>query len=269
MAFQYTRLINSEKQTSDTLSACLGDDVTGQTWFFVTPHDDDLCIGSGLLIQAAVQAGVNVQVLAVTDGSMGYCSIEQEGDIVNIRKAEMFESFEILGVPEESIAIIGYPDCGLTKYQGRRAAHSDADDIKGYIGLQNAFTYHLRRTRPARVLLPTATDLHPDHRITHSELMISLFHAGGAIWPELGEPLKEVPLVTEMAVYCDFASPPNWRIVGDDDAFAVKLKSIEAYRSQAQIEALVESTKQAGPYEYFHDVVFRLYSPTGYHALFE
>lgn len=268
-SFQFSRIVDGQKNDSASLVEMLGDDVANQTWLFVTPHDDDLCIGAGLLMQAAVQAGVRVEVLAVTDGSMGYCSLEQEGDIVTIRKEEMFNSFAMLGIPDKQISILGYPDCGLTAYQGRRPTRNEPYDLKGYIGLQNAFTYHLRRLNPARVLLPTATDLHPDHRMTHSELMISLFHASGDIWPELGAPLATIPSVTEMAVYCDFAEPPNWRIVGDADAMQAKLASVEAYQSQAQIKQLVENVRQSGNYEYFHDVQFKLYSPGVYHSLFE
>ena len=48
-----------------------------ETWLFVSPHDDDLVIGAGLWMQAAVAAGIDVQVLVVTDGRMGYCTLEQ------------------------------------------------------------------------------------------------------------------------------------------------------------------------------------------------
>ena len=45
-------------------------------------------------------------------------------------------------------------------------------------------------------------------------------------------------------------------------------RSIEAYRSQLQIAALVDSIRQDGPYEYLRDVHFRLYSSKKYRPLF-
>jgi len=265
-----TRLTDSERLRSDNLPGWLNAPAVAQeTWLLVSPHDDDLALGAGMLMQAAARAGVDVHVLIVTDGCLGYCTREQQADIIEIRRRETYESFAVLGIARERIEYVDYPDGGLTPYIGRRKALPGERDIEGYVGLQNAFTYHLRRLRPARVWVPTHTDLHPDHRITHSELMISLFHAGGAIWPELGDPLTTLPVVYEMAVYCDFAEPPNLELMGDDDAFRNKLRGLEAYASQTQIAALVANTRAAGPYEYFREVAFHLYSAKAYRKLFD
>ncbi len=268
-SYEYVRLVAGQRRTSASLEEAFDDaDIAGQSWLFVAPHDDDLCLGAGLLMQAAKAAGVNVQVLIVTDGCLGYCTLEQRDSIVKIREEETYESFEVLGIPRDDVVYIGYPDGGLTPYIGRRRAEYGEKAIEGYTGLQNAFTYHLRRVRPQRVFTPTHTDLHPDHRITHSELMISIFHAAGAIWPELGEKLAAPPAVGELAVYCDFAAPPDLQIKSDDEAFERKLKSVEAYRSQEQIAALVAATRAAGPYEYVRNIEFQLYSPNNYRELF-
>ena len=66
----------------------------------------------------------------------------------------------------------------------------------GHTGVQNAFTLFLRRIAPSRVFVPTASDLHPDHKVANQEMLISLFHAQGEIWPELGRPLEAVPGLT-------------------------------------------------------------------------
>lgn len=244
-----------------------GAPLKGQTWMFVSPHDDDLCIGAGLLIQAAVEAGAEVQAVIVTDGCLGYCEASQQADIVDVRKAETIRSFERLGVVESHVTFLGFPDGGLTRFIGRRAAVDGEPQFAGFTGLQNAFTHALRELRPSHVFVPTKMDLHPDHQITHNELMISLFHASGKIWPELGDPL-DVPQVHEMAVYCDFPSDPHLEIVGGTQAFETKLASIAAYESQLQIAELVEQLRSAGPFEYIRDVNFHLYSPERYRSLF-
>jgi len=267
-AFQFTRLVDGQPVRQASLEAATGDEpLTGQTWMFVSPHDDDLCIGAGLLMQAAVDAGADVQAVIVTDGCLGYCEASQQDDIVEVRKAETIRSFEILGVQESHVTFLGFPDGGLTKYIGRRQAVEGEPRVSGFTGLQNAFTHSLRELRPSHVFVPTKMDLHPDHQITHNELMISLFHASGKIWPELGDPL-DVPQVHEMAVYCDFPSDPHLEVIGGDGPFETKLASIAAYESQLQIAELVEQLRSAGPFEYIRDVNFKLYSPERYRSLF-
>lgn len=267
-AFQFTRLVDGRPVRQASLEAATGGaTLAGQTWMFVSPHDDDLCIGAGLLMQAAVDAGADVQAVIVTDGCLGYCEASQQDDIVEVRKAETIRSFEVLGVQESHVTFLGFPDGGLTKYIGRRQAVEGEPQVAGFTGLQNAFTHSLRELRPSHVFVPTKMDLHPDHQITHNELMISLFHASGKIWPELGDPL-DVPQVHEMAVYCDFPSDPHLEIIGGDGPFETKLASIAAYESQLQIAELVEQLRSAGPFEYIRDVNFKLYSPERYRSLF-
>jgi LmbE family N-acetylglucosaminyl deacetylase len=268
--FQFTRLDNGKKRRMTTLEEAIGMSCAIETWLLVSPHDDDLVIGAGLWMQAAIQAGVDVQVLVVTDGRMGYCTPEQRDTIADVRRAETYESFQLLGVKREQIAYIGYPDGALYDLQGRRK-HRASDEVKptqGYVGLCNEFTYHLRRTRPARVFVPTAADLHPDHQITNNELMISLFHASGAIWPELGKPLGDVPAVYELAIYCDFPQPPQLEVKSDDAAFEKKLAGILAYRSQLQIAKLMENVRNGGPHEYLRELNFRFYSPNNHKSAF-
>ena len=267
-SFQFSRLINGRPQKRSSLvDAMETDELKNSTWMFVSPHDDDLCIGAGLLMQAAVHAGVEVQVVIVTDGCLGYCGSKQKDDIIEIRRDETLRSFEVLGIPDNHVNFLNFPDGGLTRFIGRRPAKDGEPSVGNYTGLQNAFTHSLRELRPSRVFVPTKMDLHPDHQITHNELMISLFHASGKIWPELGDPL-DVPMVHEMAVYCDFPADPNLEIVGDNSAFEIKLDSIMAYESQLQIAELVQRIREDGPYEYIRDVEFQLYSPRRYRSLF-
>src|SRR4029078_8911851 len=134
---------------------------------------------------------------------------EQRDSISRIRQGETYKSFEMIGIPRDHVAWGGFPDGGLYTLSGRRKAAAGEPAIEGYTGLCNSFVHHLRKVKPARVFCPTIADLHPDHQVTNSELMISLFHAAGAIWPELGAPMGAVPAVYELAVYCDFPEKPQ------------------------------------------------------------
>ena len=270
-SFKYTRLEGRQKhRTTDLGQAMRCPDITQERWLFVSPHDDDACMGAGLWLQAALGAGVEAYLLVVTDGRMGYCRLDEIETIIETRRMETYDSCAILGLDQKFIRYIDYPDGGLSTLQGRQAKRErpEIEDIHGYVGLQNAMTYYLRTIKPQRVILPTPTDLHPDHRITHSEMMISLFHASGEIWPELGPPTELTPKVYEMAVYCEFAGPPNLELCADQAAFDQKLASIAAFQSQAQIAQLIDNVRKNGPYEYLRETNFHLYTPNTYLPLF-
>jgi LmbE family N-acetylglucosaminyl deacetylase len=255
-----------------TLSEALTDwQGEGERWLFVTPHDDDVVLGGGMMLEAARDAGIDVHVAVATDGRMGYCHTEQKERITAIRRQETARAFGILGKPEEYW--LGYPDCDLDRHTGRRPVETVSgetpDVTEGHTGLQNSLTALLRRLRPTRVFVPTGADYHPDHKAVYRELLISIFHASGAVWPELGEPLAAVPLIYEMAVYCDFPEDPTLQLVGTAEMLDGKLQAIGAYESQEQISALVQAVRDAGPYEYFLEHRFVLYDSRRYAGLFE
>lgn len=242
---------------------------SGERWLFISPHDDDVVAGAGLTVQVGVAEGAEVHAAVVTDGRMGYCRLEQRQSIATVRMAEAKKSFELLGLPPDHLRFLGYPDGDLGASRGRRLSPTGVPtEIKGGIGLQNSFSHLVRQIRPTRVFLPTSTDLHPDHRIVHEELLISLFHAQGNIWPELGEPIPEVPRVYEFAIYCDFPEPPQIRIDTPPAMLQKKLDGIWAYASQEQIASLVKIQSDVGPIEYLRELDFHFYLPGQYHGLF-
>lgn len=243
----------------------------GERWLFVAPHDDDIVAGAGITFLAALAEGIEVHAAVTTDGRMGYCRPEQRQTISQVRQEEARRSFALLGLPAERLSLLRFPDCSLTPYRGRRLLAEGQDDpaaIAGAVGLQNSFPHLLRKVRPTRVFLPSATDLHPDHQIVNAEMQISLFHAQGSIWPELGAPIESIPALYEYATYSDFASPPEIRVGGTAAMLRTKLEAIRAYASQEQIELLVEVQRNIGPVEFIREVRFPIYAPQQYEAMF-
>lgn len=240
-----------------------------ECWLFVSPHDDDIVLGAGLTLLAGIAEGVETHAAIVTDGRMGYCRPEQQYTIVKVRMAEAQASFQALGLPPERLRFLKFPDGDLGSFRGRRFTSTGSYmEVEGAVGTQNTFTHILRQIRPNRVFLATSADLHPEHRITHDEFLISLFHAQGNIWPELGPPIAEVPRVYEYAVYCDFPSPPTIRIETPPAMLETKLAGIRAYASQEQIDAVIEIQRKVGPIEYLRELTFNFYAPEQYHRLF-
>lgn len=239
-----------------------------EKWLFVSPHDDDIIIGGGILLQKALEEKVTISILITTDGSMGYCNENDMNDIVDIRHKETLESFSIFGI--EDVVWLNFPDSQLGLYAGKRKANdNDPCNIKGFTGLQNAYTYYFRLLKPTRIFLPSGADLHADHKITYQETLVSLFHCNSLIWPELGKSLPEIPKIYEMAIYSDFIEKPDIKVEGNDSSLELKLKGISVYKSQAKIiQSLVDKIKEGGPYEYFRDLKFSVYSPDNYKDLF-
>ena len=240
-----------------------------EAWLFIAPHDDDIVLGAGKTLLAALEEGVDVHCAITTDGAMGYCSLEVRDTISEVREKECFNSFRELGVEDENIYFLHFPDCNLVPFQGRfRNVTGHPSEIAGAGGLQNAYTHLLRKVRPTRVFIPTSTDLHPDHRIVNREVQISLFHAEGGIWPELGA-ATNVPSLYEYATYCDFPEAPQLCIEVPAEILEKKWRALRCYESQTQIESLIESQKQSGSLEYIREVPFNLYSPQQYAPLFK
>lgn len=268
---EFVRLVGSERRVGDSLASVSRHWQAGKERFlFVSPHDDDAALGAGLMMQLANREEVPVFLLIVTDGSMGYCDEKDRETISQIRRAETFAAYQKLGVPEGHIVWMGFPDCQLPHYQGRRQIRSgDQAIIEGFTGLQNAFTYYLRQAAPTQVFVSTRSDLHPDHRIVHDELMISLFHAAGEIWPELGSPLPRVPHIHEFAVYCDFPSEPRLRIRTPQEMLDHKIDALSSFASQRQIGSLLKAVAGEGPIEYFRPLDLAMYRPSKYAIMFE
>jgi LmbE family N-acetylglucosaminyl deacetylase len=266
----YTRRTPESLLVTSNIAELLDDwRPNAERWMFVSAHDDDVTCGAALSLQAGLAEGAQVHVVVATDGRMGYCRPEHRQTIAEIRRAETEKSYRILGLPPDRLRFLGFPDCNVSLHRGRRlAAPGELGEIAGATGLQNGFTHALRQIRPNRLFLPTSADLHPDHRIVHEETLISLFHAQGSIWPELGEPIAEVPRVYEFACYCDFPELPQIRIETPVAMFEAKLAAIATFASQEQIGALVELQRQGGPVEYLRQLDFHFYAPQNYHSLF-
>lgn len=266
--FTFSRRDGDKISTSSDLGKILQyENPEREHWLFIVPHDDDAVIGAGLLFQKAKAENIALTILITTDGHMGYCSIDQKEQIIDIRKQETLNSFKLLGI--EDVQWLNFPDCSLPLHMGRRAAKAgDPCVIENCTGLQNAYTYHLRKLKPTKVFLASHQDYHPDHKIVYEEVLISLFHANGSCWPELGRAIEKIPAVYEMAIYCDFSELPNIKLEGQDAHLEKKVEAILAYQSQTQIGALVDQVREGGSVEYFRDIEFKFYSPKNYQDLF-
>lgn len=241
-----------------------------ENWLFIAPHDDDIVCGAGLTFAAALACGIPTHAAVISNGRMGYCSPTQRQTIVKVRREETRQSFMHLGLPVEQLHQFNYDDGSLSQESGRRFAADSTDSraIAGGIGLQNTMTWLLRHVKPNRVFIPNRLDIHPDHRAVNNEMIISIFHAQGEIWPELGPPIEKLPTLYEYATYSDFIQPPNIRIRVSDDLVEKRLEAIALYKSQLQIELLVDQLRKVGGKEYLLEMEFEIFKPEKHESLF-
>ncbi|MCL2625017.1 MAG: PIG-L family deacetylase [Planctomycetaceae bacterium] len=243
-----------------------------EKWLFFAPHDDDIVAGAGLTFLAGIQLGVDVHAAVITNGCMGYCLPEMRDTIKQVRYREARESFRFLGLPESHLYQFDYNDGDLPQFAGRWFADEpcqhDPRAIAGAIGLQNTMTWLLRKVNPTRVFMPNRLDLHPDHSIVNQELIMSVFHAQGQIWPELGPPLAFLPKLYEYATYNDFISAPTLRVRVSDYLVEKRLAGLALYKSQLQIELVVNEIRKAGGNEYLLEMAFQIFQATKYESLF-
>ena len=228
-------------------------------WVIVSPHDDDLVLGMGMTIAAAVAEGIQVHALIVSDGRMGYADPSHKATIVATRKSEALQSLAELGIKQENVHFMGLPDGALVLHAGCNR--------KG-TGLGQQLTAMLRRIQSTVVFGPTPRDLHPDHRVTSRELDMACCWAGSDIWREMGAVLPPVKRFN-YAVYCPFPEPPEVQICGISETFETKMRALRAFESQGSITNMVARLQEDGPYEYFHEAHWEPYRPTVYAELFE
>ena len=219
-----------------------------ERWLFLSPHDDDIICGCGLTFISALHCG-----------------------ITTFRRVECTNSFGELGLPKENLFFLGHDDGSLNVQAGRRfatGAPNEGPAIEGACGVQNSLVWLLRQTRPNRLFVPSITDLHPDHKFTNSEAMISIFHAQGTIWPELGEPIPEIPAIYEFATYSNFITPPTLRVRVSEDLFERKINGILQYKSQKQIDLTIKIQRENGVEEFIREAEFDVFDPQRCKKLF-
>ncbi|WP_051063195.1 PIG-L deacetylase family protein [Ilumatobacter nonamiensis] len=111
----------------------------------LAPHPDDESLSSGGLVALQRARGLEVVVVAVTDGEAAY---DPDGDdhLASRRRAEQCSALRVLGVDQSAIERLGVPD-------GRVAESEDAvrDRLEKLL-------------RPGDLLVTTWNrDVHPDH----------------------------------------------------------------------------------------------------------
>jgi LmbE family N-acetylglucosaminyl deacetylase len=159
----------------------------------LAPHCDDETLGSGGLIQAARQAGIEVRVVIATNGDGYMAATEKQSldiypaasDYIKLgqsRQQESLDALAQLGVPASDVYFLSYPDRGsralwqtnwspADPYRSPyshatrspypltydpRAVYAGQDYLGDLISIVDGY-------RPDLVVSPNPEDVHPDH----------------------------------------------------------------------------------------------------------
>lgn len=157
------------------------------------PHCDDETLGCGGLIQQAVKAGAEVKVVMLTNGDGFRVAVERQMrslqvepkdyvQFASVRQQESYKALSDLGVPNEDVFFLGYPDRGLmwlwTDFWSAKRPYTSAY-TKAYaspyrVAFRRGAPYCgqnllediesvLQRERPTDVFVTHPSDDHPDH----------------------------------------------------------------------------------------------------------
>jgi LmbE family N-acetylglucosaminyl deacetylase len=161
----------------------------------ISPHPDDGALGAGGLVARTVAAGGSVRVVQMTSGDAFSEGVKRADHTARPttsdyraygtqREHETLDALAALGVPASHVTFLGFPDDGLcllssafaatdfrSPYTGRDSppeAERLMQDVE-YRGrdVVRELQRVIAEFKPTLVVVPGATDEHPDHCATH------------------------------------------------------------------------------------------------------
>lgn len=133
----------------------------------IAPHPDDEVIGCGGLIARLVREGNAPHIIVMTSGEASHhgCCDTPDGEIIHARRQLTRNAFTILGVPEENLHELNFPDGGIS------------EDSEELTPLKNL----LQKLDPDSILVPHWGEGWPDH-VTTARIVKDILPSDTEIW---------------------------------------------------------------------------------------
>jgi len=141
--------------------------VSYQTILVFGAHPDDEITMGGTMAKLS-QQGTEVVVVTMTDGCEGYPREDMRDEVVELRRQEMAECDEVLGIGRR--IALGKPDMGLV---------NDKQTVQECIRI-------IRDVRPDAMFTHGPHEHHRDHANTHAITIEAVWHAGEPVAAALG-----------------------------------------------------------------------------------
>ncbi len=186
----------------------------------IAPHPDDETIGCGAAIANFCAEGRKVRVLIVTDGGASTESaVITSQELSAIRRKETFNATKVLGLSEENVFFLSYPDSKIISYIGN---------------ISEAISAHITQFVPAIIFTPHYFDEHEDHRAIAS-IVEQLQNEGKVdalvlqypVWYKtISWPYGVLRCLASLSMY------KQYRYLSINNLLAKKEKALMEYRSQ-------------------------------------
>lgn len=167
------------------------------------PHPDDETLASAGLIQDTIKYGGKVKIVVMTNGDSFKRAVIENYDIINpkpydflhlgyTRQIETINALKYLGLDNEDVIFLGYPDKGLAelwwKYWNKPFRSFGTKKI--YSPYKNSYTKSAEYTgknvvndivniinnyEPTLIVYPHPNEIHPDHWSTNSFVKYALY----------------------------------------------------------------------------------------------
>jgi LmbE family N-acetylglucosaminyl deacetylase len=250
-----------------------------QRVLILVPHPDDEAIACAGVIQHALKAGAKLRIVYLTNGDhneLGFIVYEKritmrQGEFIylgKVRQKEAIKAMKFLGVPENDLVFLGYPDYGtfniFTQYWQSKKPFRDRLTRISSVPYKDNFSYgaaysgesilgdltkQILDYKPDKIFVSHPADVNVDHKTLYLFLQIALSDLEGQIptpevypylvhcvgWPKPRHYHPELELHPPDKF---FGSQIDWqRLNLSFDELDKKYRSILFYKSQTQSSA--------------------------------
>lgn len=183
------------------------------------PHPDDETIGCGGTIVRKRRLGAPVTIVFMTDGAASRPGVVQRAELKAMRRVEAVEAASVLGVGQEDLVFLDYPDGELADWREEAAARISA----------------VLSARPlGEIYVPYRRDVHRDHVATNEIVRDVLARQG-----------EQSPTIFEYPVW--FLR--HWPLVGASSAVPWRgvraLRLLREFRMSTDISEVVDVKLEA------------------------
>ncbi|MDD5449480.1 MAG: PIG-L family deacetylase [Candidatus Omnitrophica bacterium] len=177
----------------------------------MAPHPDDETLGAAGIIQKAVKAGADLRIMYLTNGEHNELAfivyekrfVFKQRALVEMgvmRQKEAISAMKFLGVPEEKLIFLGYPDFGtlaiFLRYWGEVRPFKNMLTRISQVPYKNALTPNapykgeaivgdiesvLKQYKPTMIFVTDSVDTNRDHRSMYLFLRVALWQLKGVI----------------------------------------------------------------------------------------
>ena len=124
-----------------------------------SPHQDDETLGCGGTIIRKREAGAEVKIVFMSDGSQSHHHWMDESELIALRQTEAIKAARTLKVAQQDVVFFGFRDGELSK--SATEAIALVEEL-------------LRQNRPQQVFVPYFRETHPDHLATNKIVLTAL-----------------------------------------------------------------------------------------------